>query len=197
MRSSSFNCTANFLSLSKSVSSWVTSWPLNRGPGIVFDFFSSNTVCILRMFWHAWHTWWVSLWRRYCYFNIFWIHFSHWWFTSLFTFRIFCCVLFCCTATFFSAHCFFFCVLFYNVHDQNFARGSPLLSTVSCLRQNQIQMRKSSVVNKQQGARFFGSNGIRTTTENTSRFANLIAGIFIPGSMTDTGDNVNRLSKYP
>ena len=83
--SSFFNSTANFLSLSKSVSSWVTPWLLNRGPGIVFGFFSRCTVCILKMFWHAWHTWWVSLWRRYCYFNIFWIHFSHWWFTYLFT----------------------------------------------------------------------------------------------------------------
>ena len=64
-------------------------------------------------------------------------------------------------------------------------------------RQNLIQMRKSSVVNTQQGACCFGSNGIRTTTENTSRFASLIAGIFIPGSMADTGDKVNRLSKCP
>ena len=47
------------------------------------------------------------------------------------------------------------------------------------------------------GARCFGSNRIRTTTENTSRFASLIAGICIPGSMADTGDKVNRLSKYP
>ena len=58
-------------------------------------------------------------------------------------------------------------------------------------------MRKSSVVNTQQGARCFGSNGIRTTTESTSRFASLIAGICIPDSMADTGDKVNILSKYP
>ena len=34
------------------------------------------------------------------------------------------------------------------------------------LTQNLIQMRKSPVVNTQQGARCFGSNGIRTTTDN-------------------------------
>ena len=45
--------------------------------------------------------------------------------------------------------------------------------------------------------RCFGSNGIRTTTEYTSRFVNLIAGICIPDSMADTGDKVNSLSKYP
>ena len=33
------------------------------------------------------------------------------------------------------------------------------------------------VVNTQQGACCFGSNGIKTTTENTSRFANLISGL--------------------
>ena len=92
-----------------------------------------------------------------------------------------------------SAHCFLFSYLFCYIHDQNFARGSPLFSSFSCLFQNKNQHDRSQGEHPA-GARCFSSNWKTTETTQTNLSRQLSAGLCVPDSMADPRVKVRRLS---
>ena len=81
-----------------------------------------------------------------------------------------------CDFHFISTHCFLFSYLFCYIHDQNFARGYPLFSFLSCLRQNQNQHDRSKGEHPA-GARFFSSNEQTTATTHTNPGRQFSAGL--------------------
>ena len=119
-----------------------------------------------------------------------------------FTFRFLWIFCFCWITPFFilsyfyiSAHCFLFSYLFCYIHYQNFARGSPLFSSFSCLRQNQNQ-HDISQGKHPAGARCFSSNGQTAATTQTNLDRQFSAGL-APDSMVDPWVKVSRLSGLP
>ena len=76
----------------------------------------------------------------------------------------------------FFAHSVIFYNFFNNIHYQNFARGSPLFSSFSCLRQNQNQ-HKIIRGEHPAGACCLGSNGQTTATTHTNPVRQLSAGM--------------------
>ena len=95
-----------------------------------------------------------------------------------------------------SAHFFLLYYLFCYIHDQNFARGSPLFYSFSFLRQNQNQHEKIQGEHPE-GAHCFSSNGQTTATKQTKPGRQLSAGLCIPDSMADPWVKVSILSSLP